>query len=486
MNSVVQKEQLELLELLEYQEQMFRYNKQATMFPDKGPYRRDLYSAHIRFITASHSHSQTAFIAANRTGKTRTGAYIMACHLTGVYPEWWKGKKYINPINAWAAGKTNQKTKEIIQTELLGPENDTGSGMIPRHLIVKITKKNGVADGVETVTIRHASGGISILGFKSYEQGRDGFEGTKQQVIWLDEEPADARIYSECVMRTADEHVPGIIYCTFTPLYGLSEVVMKFLPNGKATPNGTVPDQPDLFSVQTTWDDVPHLNATEKKRLWDACSPHEREARSKGIPSLGSGAIYPYLEDNITCNQFEIPYWWPKAYGMDTGWQRTAAVWGAQDPDTKIIYLYSEHYMSEALPPIHSSAIKARGSWMYGAADPAGANISDGKKIFDLYLEEGLNIVKAEKGDREGGILKVNQLFGTGMFKIFNTLTNTLDELRIYRRDEKGEIIKKKDHAMDAMRYLLTTGMNLFSLPRDPDADKSSGLASERDEYTGY
>ena len=486
MNIQVNKAQEELLELIEQKEKELQYHKIKSMFPNTGPYRRELYATHIKFITASLNHSQLAFIGANRTGKTRTGAYIMATHLTGDYPEWWQGRKYLNAVDAWAAGKTNQKTKEIIQYELLGPDNDTGSGLIPKSAIIKITKKPGVADAVETVTVRHKTGGVSTLTFKSYEQGRDGFEGTKKQVIWLDEEPADASIYSECLMRTADQYRPGIIYCTFTPLYGLSDVVMQFLPDGKATRDGKVPGNPDRFSVQTTWDDVPHLSQADKDRLWAGCLPHEREARSKGIPSLGAGAIYPYLEDNVTCEPFEIPPYWPKVYGLDSGWSRTAAVWGAQDPDSKIIYLYSEHYLSEAHPAIHASAIKARGAWMYGAADPAGANISDGKKIFDMYVEEGLNIVKASKGDREGGILKVSQLFAAGLVKIFNTLTNTLAEFRVYRRDEKGEIIKKKDHAMDAMRYLLTTGIDYLSTPEDPDAITDLGNSASQDSYTGY
>jgi phage terminase large subunit-like protein len=486
LSTQVTEAQEELLQLLEHKERELQYNKIKSMFPNTGPYRRELYVPHIKFITASAHHGQLAFIGANRTGKTKCGAYIMATHLTGDYPSWWEGKKYLNAIDAWAAGKTNQKTKEIIQFELLGPENDIGSGMIPKEAILKITKKPGVADAIETVTVRHKSGGVSNITFKSYEQGRDGFEGTKKQVIWLDEEPADASIYSECLMRTADQYKPGIIYCTFTPLYGLSDVVMQFLPDGKATVDGRVPGNADRFSIQATWDDVPHLSESDKSRLWAGCLPHEREARSKGIPSLGAGAIYPYLEDNITCAPFEIPSYWKKAYGMDSGWSRTAAVWGAQDPDTKIVYLYSEHYLAEAHPAIHASAIKARGSWIWGAADPAGANISDGKKIFDMYVEEGLNIVKASKGDREGGILAVSQMFATGMVRIFSTLTNTLAELRVYRRDEKGEIIKKKDHAMDAMRYLLTTGIEYMSTPDDPDSPRDSAFSGSQDSYTGY
>jgi phage terminase large subunit-like protein len=49
-------------------------------------------------------------------------------------------------------------------------------------------------------------------------------------VIWLDEEP-DLDVYSECLLRTMT--TGGLVMCTFTPMLGLSEVVMSFLPEGR-------------------------------------------------------------------------------------------------------------------------------------------------------------------------------------------------------------------------------------------------------------
>ncbi len=477
----------DLLRLLDLKEQELRYNKKNAIFPDTGPYRRELYATHIRFITASLTHSQSAFIAANRTGKTLTGAYIMACHLTGEYPHWWEGLKFLNAVDAWAAGKTNQKTKEIIQRELLGPDNDIGSGMIPKDKIIRITKKPGVADAVETVTVKHKSGGVSVLEFKSYEQGRDGFEGTKRQVVWLDEEPQDPRIYSECLMRLADKFKPGIIYCTFTPLYGLSPVVCSFLPNGRLPIGGVHPEDADKFAVQTTWDDVPHISESDKKRLWQGSLPHERLARSKGIPSIGAGAIFPYDEDDILINPIELMPWWPRVYGMDVGWNRTAAIWAAIDPDTGIVYLYSEHYGAKDVPAIHASSIKGRGAWIYGACDPDGVNQADGTHMFDLYEQEGLKLIKADKRSVEAGLFKICQMIESGQLKVFNTLKNWIEEFRTYGRDENGKIIKKKDHLMDAMRYCIHSGLEWAECP--PNNDRHSGGAEDigsRDEFTGY
>jgi phage terminase large subunit-like protein len=80
---------------------------------------------------------------------------------------------------------------------------------------------------IDTIPIKHKSGGWSKLGFKSYDQGRKVFQGTAKEVIWLDEE-APEDVYGECLVRTATTR--GIVITTFTPLLGISEVVQSFLP----------------------------------------------------------------------------------------------------------------------------------------------------------------------------------------------------------------------------------------------------------------
>lgn len=477
----------ELLSLLESQDEAIKYNKMSTVFPEDGPYSRDKYKAHIKFINGSKDHSQLAFIAANRTGKTFTGAYIMACHLTGLYPDWWEGRKYNSPVNAWAAGINNQTTKDVIQNELLGPVNDLGSGMIPRHLIVgKPLRKPGAGEALEVVRVRHATGGISELAFKSYEQGREAFQGTKKQVIWLDEEPSDESIYSECLMRLMDAHRPGIIYCTFTPLFGFKGIAKKFLPNLQSRADGSVKDEPDLFAIQTSWDDVPHLTEADKERGLKGALPYEREARSKGIPSLGSGVIYPFMDQKITCDPFPIPAWWPKAYGLDTGWNKTAAVFGAIDPDSGVVYVYNEYVAGQSHPAIHAHAIRQRGSYLIGAADAFGVNGEDGRKMLDVYLAEGLNLVKADKRSTDTGILIVSQMFEADRLKIFNTCLNTLEERRSYHRDKDGKIVKQDDHAMDALRYLCQVGLNYAETPSSGNIGSDDDYLGSRDRYTGY
>lgn len=211
------------------------------LFPDEGPFRRELYPKHLEFFEAGAKYRERCFMGANRTGKTvGCGGYETVCHLTGLYPAWWPGKKFDRPVRGWAAGRTNETTRDIIQRKLFGDvvwrggdKTVRGNGLVPGELIGDASWKQGVQDLLDTVLVLHVTGRFSVLGLKSYQQGRGSFEGTEQDFIWLDEEcPPD--VYGECIVRTAatdgnPDH-NGLVYTTFTPLEGMSDVVMSFLP----------------------------------------------------------------------------------------------------------------------------------------------------------------------------------------------------------------------------------------------------------------
>jgi len=197
-------------------------------------YPRHLYPRHMEHFAAGNTYRERCFMAANRVGKTVAGGFELTCHLTGLYPDWWEGKRFDRPTSCWAAGKTNETTRDILQKKLCGPIRHmgqrkalSGTGIIPGHLLDLPSWKQGVNDLVDTIRVRHVSGDWSDLGFKSYQQGRGSFEGTEKDVIELDEEPPED-IYGECLIRTATTN--GIVTITFTPLEGLSEVVLSFLP----------------------------------------------------------------------------------------------------------------------------------------------------------------------------------------------------------------------------------------------------------------
>ncbi|UYN96593.1 MAG: hypothetical protein KIT25_06575 [Enhydrobacter sp.] len=216
-----------------------------------------------------------------------------------------------------------------------------------------------------------------------------------------------------------------------------------------------------------TWDDALHLSPKEREVLWAEVPPHQRDARARGVPQLGSGAIYPIAENDIVVEPFELPRWWPRAYGLDVGWNRTAAVWGAHDRDSDCLYLYSEHSRGHAEPAAHAAAVRSRGAWMTGAIDPAsrGRNQSDGLQLLQRYVELGLSLVPAANGV-DAGLLAVWDRLATGRLKVFASLRHWLDEFRLYRRDEKGTVVKVDDHLMDATRYLVVTGLDVAAVDR--------------------
>ena len=237
------------------------------------------------------------------------------------------------------------------------------------------------------------------------------------------------------------------------------------------------------------WDDVPHITKEDADALLSSYSPHEREARSKGIPQLGSGAIYPVPESDIVVDPFTPPANWPRAFGMDVGWNRTAAIWGAVDPETGVVYLYNEYYRSQAEPVVHAAAIAARGEWIPGVVDPAarGRSQKDGLSLFDEYCELGL-VLNTANNAVEAGLLEVWNRVSTGGLKVCSHLSNWLAEYRIYRRDEKGKVVKQNDHLMDATRYLIMSGINIAdtNIHEDTDSYDEDYFLEQVNTYTGY
>ena len=168
-------------------------------------------------------------MAGQRVGKTDAGAYETTVHLTGEYPDWWVGKRFDHAVKCWAAGDTNRTVREIIQEKLLGKLSEPGCGMIPGSLITHRTTKQGIAEAIDTIYVKHVSGGTSSVTLKSYQEGRESFYGASIDFAWADEEP-DQGIWTEMCVRTMT--CDGACILTFTPLAGLSSVVLSFLPNG--------------------------------------------------------------------------------------------------------------------------------------------------------------------------------------------------------------------------------------------------------------
>lgn len=454
------------------------------------PYGIEHCPKHRAFFDAGALYNERLFLAANRIGKSISGAFESACHATGVYPSWWRGKRFDKPTKGWVVGSTARSTRDVVQKELIGPIGAWGTGMIPKEKLGQSFALQGVPQGIDVIHIRHISGGWSTIGFKNYEQKLDAFFGTDMDWIWMDEE-CPQEIYNECLLRTMTTN--GIVYVTFTPLKGLTPMVVKFSETADylagaekliGVSKDIDPDEEESEDarfkdikthkaiIQAGWDDAPWLTEEKKEQMLADTAPHLREARRSGKPSMGSGNVYPISIESLLVKPFAIPDYYKRMYALDVGWNVTAAVWAAIDPQTDTIYIYDEYYGKEAPPAVHAAAIRARGQWIPGVIDPAarGRSTSDGTQILRAYRDLGLNLLPANN-EVDSGIQNLWQRMTTGNFKVFNTLQEWPKEFVLYRRDLKGRIMKEKDHLMDATRYVqnnLIRAKSLDQLRKSP------------------
>jgi phage terminase large subunit-like protein len=422
----------------------------AYMFPDTGPFRRELYVKHMAFITAGATTRERCFMGGNGVGKSVLGAYETAQHVTGRYPDWWTGYRFNSAIPSWVGGDTSETVRDITQVKLFGNVSKDaellGTGLIPLDAIdvESIRYRPNTNRAIDFARVKNVDGGWSVVSFKSYEQGRKAFQGTEIPWIWLDEEPP-ADIYGECIMR--GRTVDGHLGLTFTPLSGWTEVVNGFMEWEKAKESGA-----SKILVTCGWDDVPHLTELEKTELLASTPGYLRDARKYGSPVAGVGKIYTVEESDFVIPPIQLPNHYRRIFGFDGGWYNTAAVWLAYDKDADVAYLYSEYKRGEVEIPMHAAAIKARGVWIPGVGDAAAVNQGDGQKILDLYQKQGVRMKLAEKSV-DAGIQDVLERIAIGKLKVFSTCQKWLQEYRQYSYDKTGKVRKTNDHLMDATRY---------------------------------
>lgn len=171
--------------------------------------------------------------------------------------------------------------------------------------------------------------------------------------------------------------------------------------------------------------------------------------------SMQHRLIYPVPDGQIVVKEFKIPDHWPRAYGLDIRWNNVAVIWGALDPQSSVWYLVSE-YETEADAAIHAAAIRSRGDWIVGLIDPTanGRNQADGYRLIQTYRNLGLRL-EGTANPIESGILSVWQRMESGRLRVFASLPRYLEQRRLYRRDEKGQIVPEHDSLQDATRCLV-------------------------------
>ena len=332
----------------------------------------------------------------------------------------------------------------------MGPEGSHGTGWLPQSRIIEATRRQaGVSEVVDKIKVRHKSGGQSEVTLKTYQQEAKGRRGAKLDFVWLDEE-CKQDSYTEAQTRILDRR--GLLLMTFTPLLGPTETVRHFME---------AKDGSGIYMKNVTWDDAPHLDKKEKERLWLSYPAHERDARAKGIPMLGTGAIFPINDQDISIDPFEIPGFWYRINGVDFGIDHPAAgAFCAIDRDSDTFYVYDAYKAAGQTAVYHAAALNKHGKWIPNAWPHDGMQRDKGSGIAlkDQYRKHSLYMLKEhahyldERGNhREPGVIEMLEYMKTGRFKVFSHLSDWFEEKRLYHRKD-GQIVPKYDDLLSATR----------------------------------
>lgn len=428
----------------------------------------EAYPKQREFHEAGATFRERLLSAGNRLGKTFSAGAESAYHLTGRYPDWWRGKAFKHPTFGAAASETGLLTRDGVQRILFGwPATPLGTGLLPKDAIKEIFySKFGPAHLMEMVRIAWGGGGDvqageSVYYQRSYDQGRARIQAMDLHWFWLDEEP-DEGYYMEALTRT-NLHL-GPVYLTFTPLKGMSNVVKRFF----------LDKMPGTVVTQMGIEDALHIPAAVRQQIIDSYPPHEREARVHGVPQLGSGRIFTVPEERVAYDAFTIPPHWPRICGIDFGYDHpTAVVWAAWDRDTDTVYVYDCYRVRLEKPPVHAAAIRSRGEWIPVSWPRDGLNeTSAGPQLAQQYRALGVNMLPEFAkwpvvNDRpsentvqmrtslEAGLHAMYVRFLEGRLRIARHLNELWEEYRFYHRSEKGVVVDKGEDAISALRYLL-------------------------------
>ena len=438
-------ERRELLDILAFKDKKWR----GEWLKHYEPYPRQQ-----DFHAAGKTFRERLFMAGNQSGKTLAGAAEVAMHLTGDYPAWWVGRRWDHATRWIAGSESAELTRKGVQRLLLGaPEvrDDWGTGAIPKASIVGYSMRAGVADAVASVVVKHKSGDNSVVQFSSYDQGRTKWQADTLDGVWFDEEPPEP-VYFEGLTRT--NATSGMVMMTFTPLFGMSKVVVRYLEEKPPGSNVT----------RMTIYDALHYSKEQADAIAATYPLHEREARAMGEPILGSGRVFPVAESVIKCEPFPIPAHWPRICGLDFGWDHPAAVaWLAWDRDTDTLYVYECWKARETLVAQQALVIRARGEWIPVAWPHDGLqhDKGSGDTLSKQYKTERVAMLRDRATFEDGksfgleaGVLQMLDRLQSRRLQVFNHLNDWFSEFRMYYRKD-GIIVKLRDDLMSATRYAM-------------------------------
>jgi len=441
---------------------------------------------HQKKFFATGNSDRRGILAANRIGKTVSTCFETAMHLTGQYPSWWEGKRFDKPVTAMVAGEGWSQVALVLQNELLGTndvkiKNNIGTGAIPRDAIVSDTMRSDGANCIG-LEIRHTSGTNSYLLFANYTQEVRQMQGFKLNLAVFDEQPPDD-FFSEIVTRTATTQ--GQVLCSFTPLKGLNGLVSKFWNHEEG-----------YSHIRVSWDDVPYddpwgepfLLKETRQQLERDYLPHERDARVKGIPIMGKGAVFQ-LKTWPTYKTGEYDFqnnpYIERVISLDLGLVNDKTVISLNYWDTRerILYLHRQIVVKgveEAVPQQYINHLLRPEVFGTPIVLPSDANTPgrytmSAASIRELFEQYGLNVYAKAimnppdpqgrvTNNRSYGINMMRQMLESGSYLVNENCTEFLREAANYYVDEQGRF-SDPDDCIDSARYGLLACLQGISEP---------------------
>ena len=390
----------------------------------------------------------------NRSGKTECGAVECIWMLRGNHPYRQKRKN----VFGWAVSLSQQVQRDVAQAKILS--------YLPKSWIADITmlsgRKDSPASGViDQIKIRNVWGGISTLGFKSCDQGREKFQGSSLDFVWFDEEPP-RDIYEECLMRIMDKR--GDIFGTMTPLKGRTFIYDEIYLNHRKNP--------EVWHEFMNWEDNPYLSKKEAKLLENALDATSLDARKYGKFSEGAGLVYPEFDESVhVIEPFRVPPEWQENISIDPGLHNPlSAHWYCVDWDGNI-YVIAEHFASGKDIDFHAAAIRSISAKLGWKTDNKGrisalidsaANqrtLAYAKSVTELFTDRGILVNPAVNKNIFAGISRIKAYLkqdnGEPNLYVFKTCTNMIEEFKTYFWADGDAPVKKDDHCMDELRYFI-------------------------------
>ena len=437
---------LERLKIIQAEQQR-RLNNNKLQFYNTG---EKIHKKQIAFHKCTKKNRWV--FGGNRSGKTQCGAVETIWLARGIHPY----KQNKPNIACWVVSLTTQVQRDVAQAKILNYLNPDWISDIVMLSGKKTSPEYGIIDHI---IIKNVFGGLSKIGFKSCDQGREKFQGASLDFVWFDEEPPKD-IYIECKMRVIDRC--GEVFGTMTPLKGLTWIYNDIYLNAN--------NDPEVWCEFMQWEDNPFLNKAEIDALTKTMSEEELESRKYGRFLTKNGIVYPEFSDENIIEPFDVPKDWFDCISIDPGLHNPlSAHWYAVDYDNNV-YVIAEHFDKDKDVEYHANAIKSicqRLDWhtsngKYYALIDSAANqrtLSSLKSVTELFYEQGINVNPKVNKDLFSGIQKVKSYLknanGRRRLFIFKTCTNLIRELKNYMWGDCDTPVKKDDHCLDELRYYI-------------------------------